>query len=87
MYRVNGSVHWQHDQHVAIDLYEDYEALSPNFQCEARTTISSTIKDIPSISASLKHSHNISQIDTNLHIMVSQRNDVNNLKKKSFEKF
>lgn len=70
MYRINGSVHWQHDQHVSIDLYEDYEVTSAYFKCEASCHISSTVQDIPSISAQLKHNHNETQVDSNLHIMV-----------------
>ncbi|KRT82860.1 hypothetical protein AMK59_3749 [Oryctes borbonicus] len=77
MHRINGSVHWQHDQHVAVDLFEDYEVMATHFRCELKSHIASTIKDIPSISASLKHSHNFSQIDSNLHIMYDPKQIIN----------
>lgn len=72
MYRVNGSLYWQDNQHVAIDLFEDYEVLATNLKCEVRAHISSTVKDIPSLTASLKHNHNTSQINSNLNVTVNE---------------
>nr|XP_022900792.1 uncharacterized protein LOC111413892 [Onthophagus taurus] len=79
MYRVNGSIHWQHDQRVYVDLYGDYSGLATPFLCELRLALASTVHDIPSFSLSIKHSHNATQIDTIVHVMhdPSQMIDLN----------
>lgn len=70
MYRANGSMYWQHDQHVSIDLFGDYAATASTLKCEFTGALDSTVRDIPSLSASVKHSHNSTKVDSEVHMMV-----------------
>lgn len=71
MYRVNGSVFWKHDEHVTLDLFEDYSIGESAFACKLKSSLTSTIKNIPTLSAILNHSHNTSKVDSSLKLMVS----------------
>lgn len=70
MYRANGSVYWQHDQHISIDLFGDYAATGSALKCNFSGSLVSTVYDIPSLSTSFNHSHTTNKADTNLYIMV-----------------
>lgn len=70
MYRLNGSVYWHQDQHVSIDLFGDYVTTKSVVKYEFTSALSSTMQDFPSFSVSLKHNHNTTKVDTNLHIAV-----------------
>lgn len=71
MYQVNGSLSWRDKDHISIDLFGDYKNTVDTFSCEYKSVLTSTVEEVPSLSASLKHDYNISKLVTDFHVMVS----------------
>lgn len=71
MYRINGTVFWKHDEYVSLDLFEDYSISDAAFECKLKSSLTSTLKHIPTITASFDHSQNDSKLDTALKLLVS----------------
>lgn len=71
MYRINGSVFWKHDEYVSLDLFEDYSISDAAFECKLKSSLTSTLKHIPTISAFFNHFQNDSKVDTALKLLVS----------------
>ncbi|KYB29704.1 hypothetical protein TcasGA2_TC031518 [Tribolium castaneum] len=69
MYRINGSVFWKHDESVTLDLFEDYSISDAAFQCKLKSSLTSTLKNIPTLSAYLNHNKTNSKVDTILKLM------------------
>lgn len=70
MYSVNGSLHWQRDQHVSLELFADHTSDAEAFTCEFSGALRSTVHDIPSLSATLKHKHNATKTDSSVRMTV-----------------
>lgn len=65
---VNSSAVWAENQNLAIAFMGDYTILDPQFTCEIKLGINSTIKDVPTISAHLRHAHDLKKLDSDLNI-------------------
>lgn len=71
MYRANCSLFWHENQHISLDVFTDYNWIGPTFTCEFSGGLSSTLHDIASLSASIKHQHNATKVESSVKIMVS----------------
>ncbi|KAJ3640007.1 hypothetical protein Zmor_003331 [Zophobas morio] len=71
MYRINGSIYWKHDENVTLDLFEDYSISDAAFECKLKTSLTSTLKHIPTLSAYVSHNQDTSKLDTTLRLMYS----------------
>ena len=71
MYRINGSIYWKHDENVTLDLFEDYSISDAAFECKLKTSLTSTLKHIPTLSAYVSHNQDTSKLDTTLRLMVT----------------
>lgn len=70
MYAINGSISWKHDEYVVLNLFEDYSISEAAFECELNSSLTSTLKNIPTLSAYINHNQNNSKVDTILKLMV-----------------
>lgn len=70
MYRINGSIFWKHDESVTLDLFEDYSISDAAFQCKLKSSLTSTLKNIPTLSAYLNHNQNDTKVDTVIKLTV-----------------
>ena len=75
MFRTNGSVYWQDDQHIAVDFFGDYLISETDLQCEVNASIISTIPEVSSMSGSFYHKQTNKKFDTNIHVQVTNLND------------
>lgn len=75
-YRLNGSMHWQQNQHISIDLFADYFAKDSVLRCEFTGSLDSTVRDISSLSASVKHSQNTTKVDSELYLMYQPKEKI-----------
>lgn len=73
MYRANCSLFWHENQHISLEVFSDYATIGTTFTCEFSGGLSSTLHDIASLSASIKHRHNSTKVDTSVKIMVSSK--------------
>lgn len=65
----NGSITWAETQNVALGLISNYGVTDTNeLKCEFKLELNSTIKDVPTASAYLKHNYNGKRVDTDVHI-------------------
>lgn len=62
MYHLNGTIFWKHNEHVTIDLYENYFKEESSFECEFRSSLTSTLKNIPTLSAIISHKQNDTKV-------------------------
>jgi hypothetical protein len=69
MYAINGSISWKHDEYVVLNLFEDYSISEAAFECELNSSLTSTLKNIPTLSAYINHNQNNSKVDTILKLM------------------
>lgn len=72
MYRANCSLFWHEKQHISLEVFTDYASIGPTFTCELSGGLSSTLHNIASLSASIKHRHNATRVDTSVKVMVSE---------------
>ncbi|KAK9890371.1 hypothetical protein WA026_010464 [Henosepilachna vigintioctopunctata] len=68
MYSLNGSLKWKNDQHVSVDFFGNYTANDNFLECEFRSILSSTLKNIHSLSASIAHNQNDNKMDSVLRL-------------------
>ncbi|XP_066998183.2 uncharacterized protein Apoltp [Anabrus simplex] len=68
LFQANGSVHWQDNQNIALNLFGDYFISDDDFSCEFNASIISTIPQVSSLSGSLFHRESNNKYDTNIHI-------------------
>jgi hypothetical protein len=61
---LNTSITWAETQNLGLEVMGDYENKDPSFSCEIKTALNSTIKDVPTLSAHLKHNHDHTKFDT-----------------------
>lgn len=71
LYSLNGTIEWERNQHISLDLFGNYSIDDDTLDCTYRSSLSSTLKNIPSLSASLDHLQNDTKIDTILRLQVS----------------
>ncbi|KAL3290379.1 hypothetical protein HHI36_023721 [Cryptolaemus montrouzieri] len=71
MYSLNGSLGWEKNQHISIDFFGNYVGKVDFIECAYRSVLSSTVKNIPSLSASFSHNQNGSVINTLLRLQYS----------------
>lgn len=62
--KFNTTIVWAEIQNFAAEFYGDYELTDSKLLLEMRAGLNSTIRDVPTISAYLKHSQNESRIFT-----------------------
>lgn len=68
---------WADTQNVALGLVSNYISTDNNeMKCEFKLELNSTVKDVPTASAYLKHSYNGTRIDTDVHIKHILLNEV-----------
>lgn len=67
--RLNASFLWAETQKLGFEFLGDYEIEEPLFSCEVKTAIVSTVRDIPPVSAHVKHRHNDRLIETEANAM------------------
>lgn len=72
MYLANSSIVWHENQHISLEVFTDYAAVGPTFTYELSGALMSTLHDIASLSASIKHRHNATKVDTSVRIMVRE---------------
>lgn len=77
MYRINGSIYWKHDEYVTLDLFEDYSISDAAIECNLKTSLISTLKNIPTLSAYIYHYQNTSKMDTIVKLMVYKFKEFN----------
>lgn len=70
MYRTNCSLFWHEKQHISVDAFIDYGLIGSNFRCELSGGLSSSLHDITSLSASIKHHHNATRVDSSVRVAV-----------------
>ncbi|XP_045482614.1 uncharacterized protein LOC123686485 [Harmonia axyridis] len=81
MYSLNGSIKWEKKQHIIVDLFGNYTINDDVIDCEFRSILSSTLKNIPSLSATLAHAQNDTKVDTLLRLQYAPE-DVIDIKSK-----
>lgn len=64
----NASITWADNQNLAYATKTDYEINDPLLRVEVLLNINSTIKDVPSLYASIKHRHDDSSLNSDLYI-------------------
>lgn len=73
-YIVNGMIAWDRSQRVAVDIFGDYMASGPNFNCKYSCSIASSLNHIPNINTTVRHEQNKTNFNSILHLMVSYTN-------------
>lgn len=63
---VNSSLNWADNQYLGVEFIGDYELNADQFNVEVKTAINSTVKDVPTVSAYMKHNQNVSRITTDI---------------------
>lgn len=62
----NGSLGWADNQNLGLAIKADYKVKDPVLKLEFKIALDSTIKDVPTASIHLKHSHDNKKIETDL---------------------
>lgn len=53
----NASVLWANNQRLGLGLLTDFDLSDPNVRVETKLFVNSTVKDVPTIDATLRHTH------------------------------
>nr|CAD7196632.1 unnamed protein product [Timema douglasi] len=70
MLRANGSIFWQDNQNIAVDLFGNYSITNTDFKVELNASMISTIPQVSSVRGSFSHKQNSKGIDTNIYLQV-----------------
>ena len=70
MYRLNSSVCWQHNQQVSFDVFTDYTSTALDNKIQFEGMLFSTLEDVPTLNATIRHIYNYTKVYTYIHIMV-----------------
>nr|CAD7403533.1 unnamed protein product [Timema cristinae] len=68
MLRANGSIFWQDNQNIAVDLFGNYSITNTDFKVELNASMISTIPQVSSVRGSFSHKQNPKGIDTNIYL-------------------
>lgn len=70
-YNVHGLVSWDRAQKIGLDVFGDYISREGYFWCRYSFSIHSSTEPIPNVNMTISHKQNVSNIDTNVYLMVS----------------
>lgn len=71
----NGSITWADNQNLGLAIMADYKVTEPTLKLEFKLALNSTIKDVPTASIHLKHSHDTKKIETDLKLKNGSMNE------------
>lgn len=74
----NASFLWADNQLLGFEFLGDYKIEEQLFRCELRTAVNSTVKDIPPVSAHIKHYNTERKIETEANIKYQGINGTQN---------
>lgn len=64
----NSTLLWADDQRLGFEVMGDYEINDTLFSCEFKTSLNSTVHDVPTASAYFKHRYDEKKIDTEITV-------------------
>lgn len=74
----NASFLWAENQLLGLEFLGDYKIEEQLFRCEIRTAVNSTVKDIPPVSAHIKHYNTDRKIETEANVKYQSANGTQN---------
>lgn len=75
----NASVLWANNQCLGVGLLTDFDWADPNVRFETKMFVNSTVKDVPTIDAILKHTHNLRNYNTDISLRHAAHNATPNI--------